>query len=244
MTSSRSFRDSRPGKRERPEPRPGRITALEPQARDPERVNVSIDGEFALGLHQDVALEAGLAAGVELDAAALARIVSAEERQAATATALNYLAYRPRSEGEVRARLRRGGYDDEVIEHVLERVRSWRYVDDEDFARRWVENRGQHRPRGARLLAQELRSKGVDPAVASEAIADAGLDEAADALDLARQRAARLADLDEPVRERRLGAFLARRGYGYDIIRATLATLREERDDGAGPTGDPGIDED
>ncbi len=232
MTTSKSSRPDRPagqsGRHERPEPRPGQITALQPQARDPDRVNVYIDGEFAIGLHQDVVLQAGLAVGEEVDTAALAEIVAAEERQAATAAALNFLAYRPRSEGEVRSRLRRGGYPDDVVEHVLDQVRAWRYVDDEDFARRWVENRGTHRPRGARLLVQELRTKGVDPTVASEAIAGAELDEAADALELARQRSSRLTGLDPAVRDRRLGAFLARRGYGFDIIRTTLATLREE----------------
>jgi regulatory protein len=217
------------------------VTGLQAQVRDPERVSVFIDGSFALGVARDVVEAAGLAVGTTLDEAALAALVASEERHKAVATALNFLAYRPRSEGEIRTRLRRGGFPDEVIEYTLERLRGWRYVDDEDFARRWIENRSQHRPRGKRMLAAELRTKGVDPAVASEAIADAGLDEEGDALELGRQRARQLADLAPEVRERRLGGFLARRGYGFDIIRRVLATLREEAGedpDDLGPTGE------
>ena len=204
------------------------MTAIQAQVRDPERVSVFIDGSFAFGLARDVADSDGLSVGDRLEADDLARILGKEERQKATAAALNFLAYRPRSEGEIRTRLRKGGFPVEVIEHTLERLRDWHYVDDDDFARRWIENRSQHRPRGARLLAMELRAKGIDPAVAGEAIEEAGLDEAADALEMARQRLRQLAGLDPTVRDRRLSAYLARRGYGFDVIRPVLEQLRQE----------------
>lgn len=204
------------------------MTAIQSQVRDPERVSVFIDGSFAFGLARDVADAEGLAAGDELDDAALARLLAIEERHKATAAALNFLAYRPRSEGEIRTRLRRGGFPDDVIEHTLDRLREWRYVDDDDFARRWIENRSQHRPRGARLLAMELRAKGIDPGVAGEAIAEADLDERVDALELARQRLRQLSGLEPAVRERRLSAYLARRGYGFDVIRPVLEQLRQD----------------
>ena len=207
------------------------MTAIQSQVRDPERVSVFIDGEFAFGLARDVAESEALAVGNHLDDADLARILGSEERHKATSTALNFLAYRPRSEGEIRTRLRKGGFSDEVIEYTLERLRDWRYVDDDDFARRWIENRSQHRPRGARLLAMELRAKGIDPMVAGEAIEEAELDEAADALELGRQRRRQLSDLDPAVRDRRLSAYLARRGYGFDVIRPVLEQLRKEADE-------------
>jgi regulatory protein len=213
------------------------VTAIQSQVRDPERVSVFIDGSFAFGLARDVAESEAIAVGDRLDGADLARILGSEERHKATLSALNFLAYRPRSEGEIRTRLRKGGFPDEVIEHTLERLRDWRYVDDDDFARRWIENRSQHRPRGARLLAMELRAKGIDPAVAGEAIEEAELDEAADALELARQRRRQLSGLDPMVRDRRLSAYLARRGYGFDVIRPVLEQLRREADE------EPGLEE-
>ncbi len=230
---SRAARANRPRESEveRQEPQPGTVTAIQSQVRDPERVNVFIDGAFALGIARDVADAFGLHKDQVLDEALLADLMARNLLHKATSTALNFLAYRPRSEGEIRRKLQQGGYPEATADLVLEKLREWRYVDDEDFARRWIENRSAHRPRGSRLLAQELKAKGVPSAVTAEALDEAALDEAADALALARQRSRQLADLDAQVRERRLTGFLARRGYGFDVIRATLESLRQELDE-------------
>ncbi|MBA3274868.1 MAG: RecX family transcriptional regulator [Chloroflexia bacterium] len=216
---------------ERPDPQPGTVTAIQSQVNDLERVSIFIDGSFAVGVARDVADAGGLRQGQVLDDAGIADLLAREHLHKATSAALNFLAYRPRSEGEIRHRLQRGGYPEATIDAVIDKLRSWHYVDDEDFARRWIENRAAHRPRGARLLAQELQAKGIDRQVMAEALAEAELDEASDALTLARQRSRQLQDLEPDIRERRLTGFLARRGYGFDVIRATLEALREEPDD-------------
>lgn len=214
-----------------PDPVPGTVTAIQSQARDPNRVNAFVDGEFSFGIDRDVATEFGLDKDHSLDEAALADLLAREQLHKATNTALNFLAYRPRAEGEIRKRLRTGGYPEATIEFTLERLREWKYVDDEDFARRWIENRAAHRPRGARQLAQELRAKGIDQDVVSGAIDECELDELADALAIARVRNRQLGSLEPAVRDRRLSGYLARRGYGYDVIRSTLNTLRDEEGD-------------
>ncbi len=216
---------------EREEPRPGTVTAIQAQVRDPERVSVFIDGTFALGIARDVADAFGLHKDQVLDEALLADLIARNLLHKATSTALNLLAYRSRSEGEIRRKLQQGGYPEATADLVLDKLRGWHYVDDEDFARRWIENRSAHRPRGARLLAQELKAKGVPSAITAEALEEAELDEASDALALARQRSRQLRDLDPQVRERRLTGFLARRGYSFDVIRATLESLRQEPDE-------------
>ena len=210
------------------DPQPGTVTAIQSQTHDPDRVNVFVDGEFSFGLARDVATDFGLDKDRILDEAALADVLAREQLHKATNAALHFLAHRPRSEGEVRQRLRKGGYPEATIEQTLDKLRDWHYVDDSDFARRWIENRGAHRPRGARLLAQELRAKGIDPEIMSEALDEIGIDELTDALTIARTRDRQLSGLEPAVRERRLSGFLARRGYGYDVIRQTLNTLREE----------------
>lgn len=231
---SRRARPETDPQAERPEPQPGTVTAIQGQVRDPDRISVFINGTFAIGLARDVADAFGLHTGQELDEGQLADLLARNHLHRATSTALDYLAYRPRSEGEIRRRLQRGQYPDATIELVLAKLRDWHYVDDEDFARRWIENRSAHRPRGARLLTQELRAKGIEAEVAAGALDEAELDEAADALALARQRSRQLRDLEAEVRERRLTGFLARRGYGFDIIRMALETLRRE-DGSEGP---------
>lgn len=226
---------------ERAAPQPGAVTAIQGQVHDPERVSVFIDGTFSFGIARDVAESFGLEKGRELDQATLDDLLAQEQQHKSTSIALNFLAFRPRSEGEIRTRLRKAGMPDLTIDDTLAKLRDWHYVDDADFARRWIENRLAHRPRGARLLAQELKTKGIAPQVMVEALDDAELDERGDALRIAEHRARQLADLDQGVRERRLTGFLARRGYGFDVIRVTLEALRNgDADDGYTEDDEPG----
>ena len=218
-------------------PRSGQITALRPTRRDPNRVSVDLDGAFAFALPAQLVTDERLEIGDTLDEPRTASLLASDESARATEAALVFLGYRPRSEREVRDRLRRNGYGQDAIDHTIARLHDWRYLDDEDFARRWVENRATHRPRGKRLLHQELRNKGIDRETAHEVIDGADLDEAADAEQIARRRLPSYAGDDPAAIRRRLGAYLARRGYGYDVIRAALERVLGEDDEGDGASG-------
>ena len=215
----------------------GRITDLTTQARDPERVNVFLDGAFAFGLGREVALREGLRIGDALDPARIAALRAADDVAKATSSALGLLTRRPRSEREVRDRLRQKGYAPEAIDAAVARLEGWRYLDDADFARYWVENRAAHQPRGRRLLEQELRHKGVDRETVKETIAAAELDEESAALDLARKKLRSYVGEEPAVVRRRLGAYLARRGYGWDVARPVLDRLLGDADEAAGAEG-------
>jgi regulatory protein len=219
---------------DQPEIQAGTITRIAPLPRAASRFAVDLDGRAGLTLGEETLLRSGIQVGDALDEAAVAALLAADETSRATEAALVFLAQRPRSEREVRTRLRRGGYRDEAIAQVIARLHDWRYLDDVDFARRWVENRVTHRPRGQRLLQQELRQKGIDAETAREVIAAAELDEAAAAEDLARHRLASYTGDDPAAVRRRLSAYLARRGYDYDTIRRALEQTLGETDEGDG----------
>ncbi len=218
--------------------RAGRVTALRPTKRDPDRIAVALDGSFAFALPATLVGDERIEIGDLLDVDRVTALLAADQASRATEAALVFLSYRPRSEKEVRDRLRRGGYEPDAIEHAIGRLHEWRYLDDADFARRWVENRTAHRPRGKRLLQQELRHKGIDGEMARDAIDDADLDETGAAEALARRRLPSYAGGEPAAIRRRLGAYLARRGYGYDVIRIALdRALVEEDDEGDGVLG-------
>jgi len=221
-----------------PESTGGRITRIAPQERDLERVNVFLDGAFAFGLGAELALREGLAVGDELSAARVGELRAADEVGKATTAALHVLARRPRSEREVRDRLRQKGYGADAIDAAIEKLEGWRYLDDASFARYWVENREAHKPRGRRLLEQELRHKGVERGLVQETIAAADLDEAGAALALGRAKLRSYAGLEPAVVRRRLGSYLARRGYGFDVVRPVLDRLLGEREDESDPVDD------
>jgi regulatory protein len=214
-----------------PGPNRARITAIETQQRDPERVNVFIDGAFAFGLPALVAVQEALRVGDELTEEQIARLRALDEQAKAVNAAMNLLASRPRSEREVRNRLKRKGYPPETIDAAVAKLEGWRYLDDEAFARYWVENREANKPRGRRLLEQELRLKGVDRETIRQTIDETELDEASAALSLGRNKLRTYGKLEPQVARRRLGAFLVRRGYRYDVVKPALDQLFGEQEE-------------
>jgi regulatory protein len=210
------------------EPRPlaaGTVTKVTPTQRDPQRVSVFIDGEFAFALPDIVAVGRGLRRGVELTLEQVRELAGIAEGEAATAAALNFVSYRPRSEREVRDRLRQKAYEPAAIDYAIEKMRDWRYLDDTAFAGFWIESRAAHSPRGKRALQAELRAKGVEREVVERVLGETEIDEQAAALEVARKRLRSLSSYDEETQRRRLSAFLARRGYGWDVVKPVLADL-------------------
>lgn len=209
-----------------------RITALEPQAHNPERVNLSVDGKFLLGISAELMFKLGLHADQEISDDELEQIKSEEARQQAVERAINYLSFRPRSQAEVHRYLRKKETPPEIIEAVLERLKNLDYLNDRAFASFWVESRKQHSPRGSQGLRNELRMKGVEREVVEELVSDEN--DADLALRAAQKKAALLLhtpDIDYNTFRNRLGGFLQRRGFSYEVVARTVRTLWQEHEE-------------
>ena len=202
-----------------------KVTALKLQARNKTRVNVFLDGEFAFGLAKILALP--LRIGQVLGEAEVERLQTRDAEEQAHERALRLLARRPRSETEIRQRLQKAGVAALVITVVIDRLRASKLLDDEAFAKFWVENRTTFRPRSKRALQMELKRKGVSSAALDEALQETNDAEAAYALAL--KRAKRLAALPAPDFRRKLSDYLARRGFDYEtvepIVRRVMADV-------------------
>ena len=153
--------------------------------------------------------------------------------------AIALLAVRARSEAEIRKRLLRQGYPAALIEDVVVRLIEMSYLDDEQFARTWVEGRDRGRPRGTTGLRRELALKGVPrdvvDGVLAEREAEAGEDpDRAAAIALLERRRAALERETEPLKRRQKAyALLARNGFDPETCRevATLAVSRPAHDE-------------
>jgi regulatory protein len=133
--------------------------------------------------------------------------------------AVEFLASRPRSLAEIRRHLRSKRYDDEAIDGAIDKLRAQRYVNDLDFAKYWVEQRSRFRPKGDRALVAELTNKGVSRETINEALGEMPAESEADRARraIARQLI-RWTSLEPADRKRKIHAFLAQRGFGYDVI--------------------------
>lgn len=204
----------------------GTITALVVQKRNKERVNVYLDGEFAFGLALAEAIK--LKKGQTLSDEDIARLKALDEIEVVHERALNLLSHRPRSAEEVRRKLRdsKQEFSDTAIETVIERLERAGLLDDEAFARYWVDNRERFNPRSARALRHELRQKGVSDQVADKVLAD--LDEQDAAYRAAQAKVRRYAHADEAEFRKRMGGYLSRRGFAYGVVRDVLDRLWDE----------------
>jgi len=153
-----------------------------------------------------------------------------------------FLAVRPRSVSETRRRLRHLGYRHGLVDEVLERLLGLGYLDDEAFARAWVESRDRARPRGESALRRELALKGIeretvatvlegrrlgDPADGAQ---DASPDRTAAELLIDRRRAALMRERDPRKQRQRAYALLARNGFDPEICRKVAARLDQDAD--------------
>jgi regulatory protein len=197
------------------------VTALTAQKRNQERLNVYIDGRYAFSLALEAA--AGLRVGQSLSEADMAALQTADTQAKAKSDAQRLLSYRPRSVAEVRQKLVQKGYDDLVIERVIQHLQEVALLDDAAFAAYWVEQRHTFKPRSRLALRAELRQKGVNRQLIETAVATIDEHEAA-----RRALAAKIwqwQSLPQDSFWQKAGQYLQRRGFSYEIIKPIVQEL-------------------
>ena len=201
-----------------------KITAIVVQKRTPNRVNIHLDGEFAFGLARITA--AWLHVGQELSEEKIEKLLAEDSKERAYQQAMLFLSYRARSESEIRRNLRKHEIPEAVIDQTIERLRQDGLANDKEFASAWVENRNTFRPRSRRMMALELRQKGLDEEAIKSAVES--VDDEASAYEAAHKRAARFKDLEWNDFRKKLSEFLARRGFSYSVIAPVVTRVWNE----------------
>jgi len=201
-----------------------KITTLVVQKRNPNRVNIYLDGEYAFGVARIVA--AWLRVGLELDEKKIEQLQAEDARERAFQQAMLFLSYRARSESEIRQNLIKHEIPESVIDLTLEKLRQAGLANDNEFAQAWVENRSAFRPRSRRMLAIELRQKGLDDESMQSALKN--VDDEPLAYEAAKKRATRFKDLEWSEFRKKLSEFLARRGFSYAVIAQVVSRIWNE----------------
>jgi regulatory protein len=208
-----------------------RITALTAQKKNPNRINVFLDGEFAFGLSRITA--AWLRIGEMLSAERIARLQEQDGLEIAYQRALDLISHRPRAEKEIRQRLTDKGYSEETILSVLERLRVAGLVGDDQFAHAWAENRVTFRPRSRRMVAAELRQKGIEQETIEQTLSELPADDTL-AYAAAQKYARRLEGLNWEDFRKKMTGFLGRKAFGYETVaEVTRRVWQEMRDETA-----------
>jgi regulatory protein len=214
-----------------------RITRIETQKRHPGRKSIYADDAFLIGVSVETLLRAGLRVGDTLTEAQLRAMQENEGILAAKSAAHRFLGVRPRSEREIRDKLREKEFTPEQIQSVVADLTRAGLVNDAEFARSMIRNSLAVRPVGELTIRRKLLLLGVARPVVDDAIHDVyrARDPSAVALTVARQFLKRKShsarNRDPRTEQQRLIAFLSRRGFAWPVIQNVLQSLKVKPED-------------
>lgn len=203
-----------------------KITDIKPQVKNPTRCNVYLDNAFYCGLELETVMRYRLKAGDDIEKERLDEIQSDSETARAFDKALSFISLSKKTKKQVRDYLTKKGYTDKTIDRALEKMQSYAFIDDEDYARDYA--RSVSANKGKRLIALELKRKGV-----SDADASAALDEFGDELPSATAVAEKYAKNKEKNRENLLKCYkyLLSKGFSYDTAKQAADEIFRYEDD-------------
>jgi regulatory protein len=144
-----------------------------------------------------------------------------QAREYAISKSLKFLSFRPRSEKEVREFLKKKGFLSPTIEPTIERLTELKFLNDEDFARWWTEQRQKSRGRGKIVIKQELAQKGIERVTVDETLGDAQ-DDYKTAKEVFEKYKHRYVGMEFNEYYRKAGGFLQRRGFSWDVVKKIL----------------------
>ena len=210
-----------------------KITSISAQTKNPDRVNVSVDGKYRFSLDISQVVDLGVKVGKEYTESELSELENESQFGKLYARALEYCLMRPHSSREVHDYLwrrtkatkyksrtgeikEREGVSQETVERIFNRLVEREYVNDETFARWWIENRNVRKGTSLRKLEAELRAKGVDPKIIADKLQESPRQ---DEDELQKVIAKKQNRYDDP---QKFKQYLMRQGFSYDAITSAL----------------------
>ena len=198
------------------------ITDITPQMKDKRRCNIYVDGRFCCGLTLEATVKNRLKVGQIVSPERLAEIQLDSEKNTAFDKALTHISATQKTEKQMRDFLHEKGYLPTVIEYVVEKLRSYNFLNDGQYAEAYVESISKRK--GSKLIRMELRGKGVS---------DADIDAALDTLPVEREEETAKALLEKYMRGKvcdkttlqKACRYLLGKGYDYEVVKSALSAF-------------------
>ena len=197
------------------------ITSIKSQ-KNGKRVNIYLDGKFGFGLDIENYIKFGLKVEQTLTDEKIEEIIKKAEFQLNLDKLLRFATLRPRSESEVRGWMKRKRVHKSLQEDLFNKLKHLELIDDEEFARWWVEQRLLFKPKSKRILNDELRAKGIKKDTIEDVLDSSEVDEVKIAKDLLEKKKYKWEKLASLEAKRKKSDFLVRNGFSWDVIRKIM----------------------
>jgi regulatory protein len=208
-----------------------KITCIEVQKRNKDRVNVYVDDQFLVGVSAYAAAKHKLQVDQEVDPAKLESVLFEDELEKAKGYITNYLMNK--TQHILIEKLTKKGFDEAVVQKALEWAKNYKFVDDEDYARKFAKDGSNLKKNGKRMIAQKLKQKGVEQTSIDKALsAISESDELASAAKALKSKIETYKRKTNSEREwkQKCIQFLMGRGYGFDIAKKTMEMTTYDED--------------
>jgi len=196
-----------------------KISKIEPQKKNKKRSTIYINGSFAFGLSNEIILKFDLHEDDQIDDETIQNILLEQEKQKIRERALRILHYRKRSVQELKTRLTKVGFDNDLIQQVIEEFLRDSTLNDEDFAEAFVADYTNLKPKGNIFISRELAKRGIDQKVIKKVISIR--DEKQMVMDFLQKKLAHFSAKNPKDRQKILRRLLSRGftpGVVYDIL--------------------------
>ncbi|KGG81318.1 regulatory protein RecX [Caloranaerobacter azorensis] len=201
----------------------GVVTKIVEQKNNKEKVNIYIDHEFFAGVHKEVIYKLKIEEGIQIDKEKLELLIFDENLKRAKNKAFNILAKTMQSEMLLRDKLSKEGYQDEIVDSVIEILRDYKMIDDEEYAKSYVRNKLNSNKYGKKRIVFELTKRKISEDIINRVISEIEDEKIYEnAVYLAKKKLKSMKDKNKDKIYQKLYQHLAYKGYDYEIIRKVV----------------------
>ncbi len=216
------------------------ISDIQPQKKDPKRVNIFLDGKFAFGVSQESKIVNKLRINEYLTSDQVQKLIFNDQVERLYDKAVKFLSYRPRSEKEIRDNLLQKLWKSEKgdeekknfessVSEVIGKLKKLKFINDLEFSKWWVEQRVKFKKTSPRIIKSELFKKGIDKDTIESVLDSVEIDPLLLANEAAKKKLAAYEKFDPKIFREKMGRFLASKGFDWEIVKKVVDTLSRKR---------------
>lgn len=196
------------------------VTSIKPQKNN-RRVNIYLDDKFGFGLDLETLVKSGIKVDKELPESEIEKIVKEGEFQKTYQNILRFASLRPRSEKEFRDWLKRKKVHESIITELFSKLKNLEFLDDEKFARWWIESRLMFKSKGPVALKMELQQKGIHQETVKKLIEEIVTEDTQlnMAKKLLEKKKSKFENMEGFEKRKKITEIILSRGFGWDIVR-------------------------
>lgn len=207
-----------------------KITKIEVQKKNKERVSVFVDDEYSFSLHAEIIYKFGIKVGTEITPDFMETVGKVEEQKKANNYAMTLISKAFKTEKQIVDKMKQKDFEQEYIDKAISMLKEYKYIDDTLFAQSYVSDSVNFTKMGKNKIKNKLYQKGVDKDTINDTLNSLVNDDQQfeAALEIAKKKYRTIRETDKRKKNQKMTSFLQYRGFSFDIIKKVLNELNND----------------